>query len=61
MHFATVAVTPHRPLLSGAAAPAAAGVIEIELASGARVRISGSVAGATVAATIAALLRGDRR
>jgi transposase len=59
--FAAVAVTSERRILSGPPAASAAGMIEIELAIGARVRISGSVEAATVSATIAALMRGGRR
>jgi transposase len=61
VQFAAVAVTPERQVLSAPELPSAPGVIEIELASGVRVRMSGSVAAATVSATIAALMRGGRR
>lgn len=59
-HFAPVTVMPEQP---GAAAPArsaADGMIEIELASGARLRITGAVEAATVSAVIAAVA-GRRR
>jgi transposase len=58
-HFAAVAVMPEAPGLAAPAQPAAAGVIEIEFASGARLRITGSVEPATVSAVLAALA--DRR
>jgi len=53
--FAAVAVAPERAALS-----APAGVLEIEFASGARLRITGLVDAATVSATVAALVRGER-
>jgi transposase len=59
--FAAVAVAPEQRVLSAPERPLACGVIEIELASGARVRIGGAVEATTIAATIAALLRGGRR
>jgi transposase len=37
------------------------GVIEIEFASGARLRITGSVDAATLSAAVAALAQGERR
>jgi transposase len=58
--FAAVTIAPE---LRAAASPAMApscGLIEIELASGARLRISGAVDAATVSAVIAALT-GRRR
>jgi transposase len=61
VHFAAVTAAPEQRILSGPRAALPPGVIEIELAAGARVRISGSVETATVSATIAALLRGCRR
>ena len=54
--FAPVQVT--EPTL---AAPAGIGTILIELASGARMRITGAVDGATLTAAIAALADGRRR
>jgi hypothetical protein len=39
----------------------AAGVIEIEFATGARLRIAGSLDAATVSAAIGAVVRGERR
>jgi transposase len=56
--FAAVTVSPEP-----AAAPAlpASGAIEIEFASGARLRIVGMVDLAAVSATIAALVSGERR
>jgi transposase len=59
-HFAPVAVVPEQLAVAAPVHSAAAGVIEIELASGARLRISGSVEPATVSAVIAALA-GRRR
>jgi transposase len=56
--FAAVAVAPAGPL---SAPMAAVGVIEIEFATGARLRIAGSVDAATVSAAIGALVRGERR
>jgi transposase len=52
--FAAVAVAPER-----LAAPP--GVIEVEFASGARLRIAGPVDAATVSAAISALARNERR
>ena len=54
--FAAVTVAPAAPV---AASPV--GVIEIELARGARLRITGAVDAATLSATITALMGGDRR
>jgi transposase len=51
---------PEGLALPAPAQPAAAGVIEIELASGARLRITGAVEPATVSAVIASLA-GARR
>jgi transposase len=56
--FAAVAVAPERPL---SWPPLPSGVIEIELVSGARLRIAGLVDAGTVSAAIAALARGERR
>jgi transposase len=52
--FAAVAVAPERPLPPP-------GVIEVEFASGVRLRIAGPVDAAMVSAAIAALARGERR
>jgi transposase len=58
--FAAVAITA-APLAVAAGAPAApVGMIEIEFAGGARVRITGAVDAATVSVTIAALAAGAR-
>jgi transposase len=43
------------------AAPAASGTIEIELVNGTRVRITGSMDGATLSATLGALAAAKRR
>jgi|SRR5580692_2670174 transposase len=51
--FAAVAVAPERL--------AAGGVIEVEFAGGARLRIAGPVDAETVSAAIAALARNERR
>jgi transposase len=59
-HFASVAVVPEPPAFAAPVQSAATGVIEIELASGTRLRISGAVEPATVSAVIAALT-GRRR
>lgn len=56
VQFASVAIAADERVL--AAAP---GMIEIEFASGTRLRISGSVDAATVSAAIAAAARGERR
>jgi transposase len=56
VQFASVAVAADERVL--ATAP---GMIEIEFASGTRLRISGSVDAATVSAAIAAAARGERR
>jgi transposase len=58
--FASVAVVPEPPAFAAPVQSAATGVIEIELASGTRLRISGAVEPATVSAVIAALA-GRRR
>ena len=55
VQFASVAVAADERVL------AAPGMIEIEFASGTRLRISGSVEAATVSAAIAAAARGERR
>ena len=54
--FAAVAITSD----SGGSATPSCGVIEIELSSGVRVRISGALNAATVSATIAALMAASR-
>jgi transposase len=51
--FAPVRIVPE--------APAAAGTIEIEFATGARMRISGAVDAATLTAAVAVLAEGGRR
>jgi transposase len=57
--FAAVAVSPEP--VSPPALPAPSGVIEIEFAIGARLRITGSVDAATLSAVVAALAQGERR
>ena len=69
--FNPVAITPEagatsspsseRTGLSLAEAPGVPGVIEIEFATGGRMRISGSVAASTVSALMKALAKGKRR
>ena len=58
--FNPVAVTPDPEAVSPTS-PEKAGVIEIEFASGGRMRISGSVDAATVSALMKALAKGKRR
>jgi transposase len=58
-HFAPVAVVPEQLAVAAPVQSAASGVIEIELASGTRLRITGAVEPATVSAVLAALA--DRR
>ena len=57
--FAAVTIAPE-PSVAASAAIAPHGLIEIELATGARIRISGAVDAATVSAAISALT-GKRR
>jgi transposase len=54
--FAAVTVSP-----VSTPVPAPSGVIEIEFACGARLRITGSVDATTLSATVAALAQGERR
>jgi transposase len=56
VHFAAVAVAPDERVLT-----APPGVIEVEFASGSRLRITGPVDAATASAAIAAVARGERR
>ena len=58
--FAAVTIAPEPCAAASTAMAAPRGLIEIELATGARVRISGAVDAATVSAAIAALT-GRRR
>jgi transposase len=55
------AVTVSAGPVSTPALPTPPGVIEIEFASGVRLRITGSVDAATLSAAIAALVAGERR
>jgi transposase len=57
--FAAVTVSPEP--VSPPALPTPSGVIEIEFASGARLRITGSVDAGTISAAVAALAQGERR
>jgi len=66
--FNPVAVTPEAAVPSSPSlertrpsSPEAPGVIEIEFATGGRMRISGSVAASTVSALMKALAKGKRR
>ncbi len=66
--FNPVTVTPEAqetsaplPERTGSASPGSPGVIEIEFATGGRMRISGSVAASTVSALMKALAKGKRR
>ncbi len=66
--FNPVAVAPEAGMApspvserTGPSSPQQPGVIEIEFAAGGRMRISGSVAAATVSALVKALARGKRR
>jgi transposase len=58
--FNPVAVTPE-PAAVSPTSPEKAGVIEIEFASGGRMRISGPVDASTVSALMKALAQGKRR
>lgn len=58
--FNPVAVTPE-PAADSPTSPEKAGVIEIEFASGGRMRISGSVDASMVSALMMALAKGKRR
>jgi transposase len=58
--FAAVTIAPEPGVAAGPAIAALHGLIEIELATGARIRISGAVDAATVSAAISALT-GRRR
>jgi transposase len=53
--------TPPLPERTGSASLETPGVIEIEFATGGRMRISGSVAASTVSALMKALAKGKRR
>jgi transposase len=57
--FTAVAVSPAP--VSVPSLPALSGVIEIEFAGGARLRITGAVDAATLSAAVAALAQGERR
>jgi len=57
--FSAVAIAAEQP--ARGAGREASSIIEVELAGGSRLRISGPVASATVAAAITALARGERR
>src|SRR5262249_29371436 len=59
--FSAVAVLPEPALSSLPASSPPAGVIEIELPSGGRMRITGVVEAATVSALMKALTKGKRR
>ena len=57
--FTAVTVSPEP--VSAPALPAPSGVIEIEFANGARLRITGSVDAGTISAAVGALAHGERR
>jgi len=57
--FAAVTVSPEP--VSAPTLPAPSGAIEIDFASGARLRITGAVDAATLSAAVAALVQGERR
>ena len=59
-HFAAVTIAADRHIAANAACSAAAGLVEVEFASGARLRITGAVDLATVSVVMAALT-GRRR
>jgi transposase len=59
--FFPVAVLPEPGAASPPLPPASAGVIEIEFATGGRMRITGAVEAATVSALMKALAQGKRR
>ena len=59
--FSAVAVLPEPGAVSPPPAPEPAGVIEIEFATGGRMRITGAVEAATVSALMKALAKGKRR
>jgi transposase len=59
VRFAAVALAPEREPL--APERSASGLLEIELASGTRVRIGGAVEPATIAAALSTLMRHERR
>jgi transposase len=66
--FNPVTVTPEAGATSspsqermGSSSPERTGIIEIEFATGGRMRISGSVAASTVSALMKALAKGKRR
>ena len=59
--FNAVAVVPEPSLTLPPASSERAGTIEIEFAAGGRMRITGSVPGATVTALLRALAKGKRR
>jgi transposase len=58
--FAAVTIAPAPSVAGAAEAAAPVGVIEIELARGTRLRITGPMDAATIAATIAALVGGGQ-
>jgi transposase len=59
--FSTVAVLPEPGVVAPPPPPETAGVIEIEFATGGRMRITGAVEAATVSALMKALAKGKRR
>jgi transposase len=61
MGFVAAMVVPESGTAPGRARSASSGVIEIEFAAGARMRITGAVDGATLKAVVAALADGRQR
>jgi transposase len=59
--FAAVCIAREPPILPAAVAPAGAGVIEMEFANGSRMRVSGAVDPAMLAAALAVLASNGRR
>ena len=59
--FSAVVIAPGPGAVSAAALPTPAGAIEVEFATGARMRITGPVDASTVRAMIAALAKTKRR
>ena len=59
--FAAVCIAREPPILPATAAPAGAGVIEVEFANGSRMRVSGAVDPAILGAALAILASNGRR
>ena len=61
MGFVPARMSPDPGVTSGPVGQASSGAIEIEFAAGVRMRITGAVDAATLAAAVAALTRRERR